>query len=134
MSRLPYGMTLILAATMAITVVQLEVTSSVGATQFQPDNASLREPLNDVNRSSKSDRLAWQRGAELNVTYLLYDTERATATRITLEKPRPAVQPASPASIELAWDSSAALRDTCEPLVSPMLAEELKIAPRRCPT
>ncbi len=36
MSRLPYGMTFLLAATMAIAVVQLEVTSSVGATQFQP--------------------------------------------------------------------------------------------------
>ena len=130
MSRLPYGMTFLLAATMAIAVVQLEVTSSVGATQFQANDQSLREPLNDVNRSNKSSRLAWQRSTEHAVTYILYDAEKSTATRIMLEKP----QPVSPQATELAWDSSADIRDTCEPLVSPMIAEELKIAPRRCPT
>jgi hypothetical protein len=124
-------MTFLLAATMAIAVVQLEVTSSVGATQFQPDDSSLREPLNDVNRSNKSSRLAWQRSTERDVTYIVYDAGKSTATRITLEKPQPVV---APAATELAWDSSADIRDTCEPLVSPMIAEELKIAPRRCPT
>ncbi len=134
MSRLPYGMTFILAATMAVAVVQLEVTSSAGATRFQADDAGLQEPLNDVNRTNKSSRLAWQRSPQRDVTYILYATDAATATRISLEKAQPAVQPASPASSELAWDSSADIRDTCEPLVSPMIAEELKIAPRRCPT
>jgi hypothetical protein len=132
MSRLPYGTTLILAATMAIAVVQLEVTSSAGATRFQADDAGLQEPLNDVNRSNKSNRLAWQRSSERGVTYLLYGTDAATATRITLEKPQP-VAPAAGMS-DQAWESSSDIRDTCEPLVSPMIAEELKIAPRRCPT
>ena len=132
MSRLPYGMTFILAATMAVAVVQLELTSSAGATRFQADDAGLQEPLNDVNRSNKSSRPAWQRGSDRNVTYIFYDTDAATATRITLEKPRPVVPAASVS--EQAWESSSDIRDTCEPLVSPMIAEELKIAPLRCPT
>lgn len=133
MSRLPYGMTLLLAATMAVCVVQLEVTSSAVATGMSLD-ASVSEPLHDVNRANKSGRLAFERGEDRDVTYLLYDTrtqDNATATRVRLEQPKPVVRAAGPAA--LSWQLSSEIRDTCEPLVSPMIADELKIDPKRCP-
>ncbi len=137
MSRLSNSMTFLLAAATVVAVVQLEVTSTVRATGLH-DGALVAEPLHDVNRVNKSSRLAFERGAErdvTDVTYVLYDgrtQDKATATRIRLDKPAP-VPPAADAA-ELAWKSSSEFRDSCEPLVSQMIAEELKIAPRRCPT
>lgn len=133
MSRLPFGMTFTLAAAMAVCVVQLEVTSSVAT--GAPGDASLREPLHDVNRVNKSGRLAVEKAAQRDITYVLYDMragDTATATRVRLEKPQPVIPSAR--RTELAWELSSAIRDSCEPLVSPMIAEELKIAPQRCPT
>jgi uncharacterized membrane protein len=135
MSRLSNGMTFLLAATAVVAVVQLEVTSSVRATSLPAQDVFAGEPLHDVNRTHKSARLAFERSAERDVTYVLYDgrtQDKATATRIRLEKPAPAHS--APAQSDLAWEQSSEFRDTCEPLVSPMIAEELKIAPRRCPT
>jgi hypothetical protein len=126
-------MAFLLAGTMAVCVVQLEVTSSAVATGI-PNDASVSEPLHDVNRANKSGRLAFERGDGRNVTYVLYDTrtqDNATATRIRLDQPRPVIRSGGP--VALAWELSSEVRDTCEPLISPMLADELKIDPKRCP-